>query len=422
MTERIVIVGGGLAAATAATELRKRGFGGSILMLAAEPHPPYIRPPLSKGYLQGSEERDAAFVHPEGWYAEHDVELRTSTRVTRIDREAGTVTLSDGDGGGDRGRDAVAYDRLLLATGAEPRRLSIPGADARGIFSLRTLENSEELRDALAAGSKRVAVVGAGWIGLEVAAAARAYGNDVMVIGREQVPLAGALGDELGAVFQRLHESHGVRFELGADTNAFRVDEGRVTGVVLGGSAGDGAEPRIVDADLVVVGVGAIPSTELAAAAGLMIDNGIRVDASLRSSDERIFAAGDVANPWHPVLGAYLRNEHWANAKAGGKVAAASMMGEQAQLDAIPYFYTDQFELGMEYSGYVPLARDARVVYRGDPASLEFIAFWIADGRVVAGMNVNVWDVNEQVQRLIGSRREVDLGRLADPSIALSEL
>jgi NADPH-dependent 2,4-dienoyl-CoA reductase/sulfur reductase-like enzyme len=316
------------------------------------------------------------------------------------------------------GGETVPYDRLLLATGAEPRRLSIPGADAHGIHSLRTLENSEGLRDALASGSKRVAVVGAGWIGLEVAAAARTYGNDVVVIGREKVPLEGPLGDELGSVFQRLHEAHGVEFELETATSAFRVDEARVTGVQIG----DGAESRIVDADLVVVGVGAIPSTELAAAAGLTVDNGIQVDASLRSSDERIFAAGDVANAWHPALGAYQRNEHWATAKASGKVAAASLMGEQAVLDAIPYFYTDQFELGMEYSGYGSLARSARIVYRGDPATLEFIAFWIADGRVVAGMNVNVWDVNDRVQELIGSGREVDIARLTDPSIALAEV
>ena len=418
MTDRIVIVGGGLAAATAATELRRRGFGGSIRLLAGEPHPPYIRPPLSKGYLTGSEELSAAFVHPDEWYGEHDVQLSTSTRVERVDRAASTVILSDGE--------AVGYDRLLLATGAEPRRLSIPGSDARGIHYLRTVENSQELRAELAAGSKRVAIVGAGWIGLEIAAAARGYGNDVVVIGRERIPLEGPLGDELGAVFQRLHESHGVRFELGTATSGFRVEEGRVTGVQLadpdGGDGGPVADPRTVDANLVVVGIGAIPSTELAAAAGLTIDNGIRVDAALRTSDDRIFAAGDVANAWHPVLGAYLRNEHWATAKAGGKVAAASLMGESAQLDAIPYFYTDQFELGMEYSGYGPLARGAEVVYRGDPASLEFIAFWVADGRVVAGMNVNVWDVNDQVQHLIASRRTVDLARLADPSIALGEV
>ncbi|MEO6532260.1 MAG: FAD-dependent oxidoreductase [Pseudolysinimonas sp.] len=410
MTDRIVIVGGGLAAATAATELRKRGFAGRIRLLAAEPHSPYIRPPLSKGYLQGSEERSAAFVHPDDWYGEHDVQLSTSARVESIDRAGRTVTLADGE--------VVAYDRLLLATGAEPRRLSIPGADASGIHYLRTLENSEELRDALAGGSKRIAIVGAGWIGLEIAAAARGYGNDVVVIGMEKIPLEGPLGDDLGAVFQRLHESHGVRFELDTGTTGFRVDEGRVTGVQIGREA----EARTVDADLVVVGVGAIPSTELAAAAGLTVDNGIQVDASLRSSDEHIFAAGDVANAWHPVLGAYLRNEHWATAKASGKVAAASLMGDFAQLDAIPYFYTDQFELGMEYSGYAPLARDARVVYRGDPATLEFIAFWVADGRVVAGMNVNIWDVNDQVQELIRSRREVDVERLADPAVALSEV
>jgi 3-phenylpropionate/trans-cinnamate dioxygenase ferredoxin reductase subunit len=410
MTDRIVIVGGGLAAATAATELRKRGFAGSIRLLAAEPHAPYIRPPLSKGYLQGSEERSATFVHPDDWYGENDVQLSTSARVASIDRSARAVVLVDGE--------VVPYDQLLLATGAEPRHLSIPGADARGIHYLRTLENSEDLRDALAAGSKRVAIVGAGWIGLEIAAAARGYGNDVVVIGREKIPLDGPLGDELGAVFQKLHESHGVRFELDTATSGFRVSDGKVGGVIVD----DGSGPRTVDADLVVVGVGAIPSTELAAAAGLTVDNGIQVDASLRSSDERIFAAGDVANAWHPVLGAYLRNEHWATAKASGKVAAASMAGDEAQLDAIPYFYTDQFELGMEYSGYGPLTRGAQVVYRGDPASFEFIAFWVADGRVVAGMNVNVWDVNDQVQELIRSSRQVDLERLADPSVALSEV
>ena len=410
MTDRIVIVGGGLAAATAATELRKRGFDGSIRMLAAEPHSPYIRPPLSKEYLLGTEERSKAFVHPDDWYQEHDVQLTTSARVESIDRAARTVTLAGGE--------VVEYDRLLLATGAEPRRLSLPGSDAAGIHYLRTLENSEELRDALAGGSKRVAIVGAGWIGLEIAAAARGYGNDVVVIGMEKVPLSGPLGGELGAVFQRLHESHGVRFELDTATTGFRVVDGKVAGVIID----DGSEPRTVDADLVVVGVGTIASTELAVAAGLTVGNGILVDASLRTSDERIFAAGDVANAWHPVLGAQLRNEHWATAKASGKVAAASMAGDEAQLDAIPYFYTDQFELGMEYSGYGPLARNARVVYRGDPASLEFIAFWVADDRVVAGMNVNFWDVNDQVQELIRSRRQVDIARLADASIPLAEV
>ncbi|HEY4153384.1 MAG TPA: FAD-dependent oxidoreductase [Pseudolysinimonas sp.] len=410
MTDRIVIVGGGLAAGTAATELRKRGFAGSIRLLAAEPHAPYIRPPLSKGYLQGSEERDAAFVHPEQWYAENDVQLSTGTRVTSIERDAQTVTLDDGE--------VVPYDRLLLATGAEPRRLSISGADADGIHYLRTLENSEELRDALAAGNKRVAIVGAGWIGLEIAAAARGYGNDVVVVGMEKVPLAAPLGAELGAVFQKLHEAHGVRFELDVATSGFRVADGKVTGVVID----DGSEPRTVDADLVVVGVGALPSTELAAEAGLTVGNGILVDASLRTSDENIFAAGDVANAFHPVLGARVRNEHWATAKASGKVAAASMAGDEAQLDAIPYFYTDQYELGMEYSGYGPLTKNAQVVYRGDPETLEFIAFWLADGRVVAGMNVNIWDVNDQVQELIRSRRELDSARLADPAIPLPEV
>ncbi|MEP6481387.1 MAG: FAD-dependent oxidoreductase [Rhodoglobus sp.] len=402
----IIIIGGGLAAATAVTELREGGFEGTITLVAAEDHAPYIRPPLSKGYLQGSDERDSVFVHPQAWYREHDVELRTGARVESVDAAARTITIAGGE--------QLHYDKLLLATGATPRRLDIPGSDATGIHYLRTLDDSDALRDALKPGSRRVVIVGGGWIGLEIAAAARGYGNDVAVVGRENIPLEGPLGAELGHLFQRLHESHEVRFTLGTTTTGFQVENGAVAGVTT--SAG------VLPADLVVVGVGAIPSTELAEAAGLQVENGILVDASLRTSDPNIFAAGDVANAMYQVLGVHLRNEHWATAIATGKVAAAALAGKAAVLDEIPYFYTDQFEIGMEYSGYAPLAKNARVVYRGDPASLEFIAFWVLGQRVVAGMNVNVWDVNEAVQELIRSARDVDVLRLADPAIDLAEV
>ncbi|MHA6695577.1 NAD(P)/FAD-dependent oxidoreductase [Homoserinimonas sp. A520] len=404
--ESILIVGGGLAGATAAETLRDEGFTGSIRILGAEGHLPYSRPPLSKEYFTGKAERDSIFVHPAAWYAENDIDVEAGAKVVSINPALHQVTLAD-----DR---SLAYDKLLLATGATPRTVSVPGSDADGIHYLRTVEDSERLHKALAEGGHTMVVVGAGWIGLEVASAARGYGNSVTMIGRETIPLQGPLGDELGAVFQELHESNGVVFRLPSDLVSFTVDGGRVTGVVT--------DSETLPADLVVVGVGAIPNIELAEKAGLTVENGIVVDAGLRASADDVFAAGDVANSFHPVVGQRMRNEHWANAIASGKVAAKSMLGQDAALDDIPYFYTDQFDLGMEYSGYPPYTRDADVVIRGDKAGREFVAFWVNDGRVVAGMNVNIWDVNDQVQDLIRSGRQVDAAKLADPAVPLAEV
>ncbi|WP_157157034.1 NAD(P)/FAD-dependent oxidoreductase [Diaminobutyricimonas sp. LJ205] len=401
-----VIIGGGLAGASAAGTLRKEGFDGDIRLLAAEPHLPYIRPPLSKEYFLGKAERDSVFVHPAAWYAEHDIDVDAATKVTAIDPPAHRVSLDDGS--------SVRYDRLLLATGASPRRVEVPGSGAVGIHYLRTIEDSERLRSELEVGGREVVLVGAGWIGLEVAAAARGYGNHVTAIGRETVPLQGPLGDELGGMFQRLHEQNGVEFRLPADLVEFSSQDGRVSSVLT--------DAGTLPADLVVVGVGAIPNTALAEAGGLAVSNGVLVDETLASSDPDIFAAGDVANAYHPVIGQRMRNEHWANARASGRVAARSMLGQRVVFDDIPYFYTDQYDLGMEYSGYPPLTGDARLVYRGDVDAREFIAFWLAGDRVVAGMNVNVWDVNEQVQNLIRSGRQVDAARLSDPAVPLEEV
>ncbi|HTL41076.1 MAG TPA: FAD-dependent oxidoreductase [Pseudolysinimonas sp.] len=400
MTDRFVIVGGGLAAATAAEELRERGVRGEIALFAAEPHVPYQRPPLSKGYLLGAEGADSAFVHPATWYDEHDIALTTGTRVQALGDHR--LTLDDGR--------EMPFDRLLIATGAKPRALDVAGAGDPRIRYLRTLDDSERLKADLAPGGRHVVVIGAGWIGLETAAAARTYGNDVTVVMRGEVPLASAVGAEIGSMFRELHEQHGVVFRSGAQITALGPD----------GVHTDGG---VIAADVMVAGIGAAPDTALAEAAGLAVDNGILTDAHLATSAPDIFAAGDVANPMHPVIGQRMRNEHWANAIAGGKVAAASMAGVDAVLDEIPYFYTDQFDLGMEYSGYPPLARDARVVYRGDRAAREFVAFWLSPtGAVVAGMNVNVWDVNDQVQRLIREARPVDEARLTDPAVDLSAL
>lgn len=410
MSTRMVIIGGGLTAATAVEELRARGHEGPIDLVTAEPHRPYQRPPLSKGYLSGSEGLDDVYVHAAGWEAEHDVTLHIGNSAQRI--EGGAVELADGS--------SLPFDRLLIATGAKPRAIPIPGGDAPGVHTFRTLDDADRLRESLSGGGKRVVLIGSGWIGLELAAAARGYGNEVTVVSPDRVPLAAALGDEMGTMFRELHEEHGVTFLLERSAAAIETGgDGAATGVRT--------DRETVPADLVIVGIGAVPDTALAEAAGLEVDHGILVDERLETSAPGIFAAGDVANAFHPVLGARLRSEHWANAIAGGKVAASSMLagdglGGDAVLDDVPYFYTDQYELGMEYSGYGPLAQNAELVIRGDRAARELIAFWVADDRVVAGMNVNVWDVNDQVQRLIRDRIVVDPGRLADPAVPLESI
>ncbi|HXD62216.1 MAG TPA: FAD-dependent oxidoreductase [Lacisediminihabitans sp.] len=405
--QNFVIVGGGLAGASAAEELRKQGFDGSIRLIAGEEHEPYIRPPLSKGYLSGSDGLDAVYVHPKQWYADNRIEVVTGTRVTAIDRAAHAVTLSTGD--------TLGYDKLLLATGSAPRVLSIDGSDLGGVHYLRTIDDSEALQTELRAGDKHLVLIGSGWIGMEVAATARTFGNEVTILERDAIPLANALGDELGTMFAELHREKGVVLRASVAVAKIVGSDGRVTGVEL-----DGGE--VVPADVVLIGIGAVPNVSLAQEAGLEVDGGVLTDASLATSDPDIFAAGDIASAMHPVLKQRLRSEHWANALNEGAAAARSMLGQDVSFDDIPYFYTDQFDLGMEYSGYGPLTRGATVVYRGNRAGREFIAFWLADGKVVAGMNVNVWDVNEQVQRIIRSGAQIDPARLVDESVPLEEL
>ncbi|MEV5693547.1 NAD(P)/FAD-dependent oxidoreductase [Micromonospora globbae] len=400
-----VIVGAGLAGARAAQTLREEGFDGGIVVVGDEPDRPYERPPLSKGLLTGSAEPDSVFVHDAGWYAEHDVDLRTDARAVAVDRSAKVVRLADGE--------HIAYDRLLLATGATPRDLAAPGADLDGVLRLRTLADSRRIAAALVDGA-HVVIVGAGWIGLEVAAAARQRGATVDVVETAALPLRRVLGDEIARVFANLHRDHGVTFHFDAEVREIRGDV-RASSVLLA----DGTE---LPADAVVVAVGVRPNTDLAAAAGLAVENGILVDASLRTADPDVHAAGDVANAYHPVLRRRLRVEHWANALHSGAAAARAMLGQPVSYDDLPYFYTDQYDLGMEYVGHAPPGEFDRVVVRGDVAKREFIAFWTAGGRVLAGMNVNVWDVVPQIRRLVAAARPVDLDRLADPDVPLDEV
>ena len=421
-----VIVGGSLAGAKAAETLRAEGFAGEIVLFGAEPELPYERPPLSKGYLLGKAPRDSATVHPAQWYADNNVDLRMGVTVAAIDRAAHSVSFRGDDplgpsahGGAARPpippRGTLSYDKLLLTTGASPRRLDIPGGGLDGVHYLRTLPDSDRLREAFT-GGRRVVVAGAGWIGLETAAAANMAGCQVTVVEPMSGVLHSSIGPEAGGAFEELHRSHGVEFRFGESAAEFHGDAAGRVGSVLT-SAG-----TILPADVVVVGIGVVPNDGLASSAGLEVSNGVVTDAALRTSDPDIYAAGDAANSFLPLLGQRVRVEHWANALHGGPAAARSMLGQQVEYNRVPYFYSDQYDLGMECSGLPTPGTYDEVVYRGDRPGLEFIAFWLSAGKLVAGMNVNVWDVTEDIQSLIRSARVLDVSRLKDPSIPLSEV
>ncbi|MEV5276495.1 FAD-dependent oxidoreductase [Streptomyces sp. NPDC051994] len=410
-----VIVGGGLAGAKAAETLRSEGFNGRVILIGDEREHPYERPPLSKGFLAGKEERDSVFVHEPAWYAQADIELHLGQPVTAIDRAAKTVRLGDGT--------LIQYDRLLLATGAEPRRLDVPGTDLAGVHHLRRLSHAERLKHVLKALGRdngHLVISGAGWIGLEVAAAARGYGAEVTIVEPEPTPLHNVLGPELGQIFADLHAEHGVRFHFGARLTEIVGQDG----MVLAARTDDGEEHPAHD---VLAAIGAAPRGSLAETAGLaMVDRahggGIAVDSSLRTSDPDIFAAGDVAAVHHPLLETRLRVEHWANALNGGPAAARAMLDQDVTYDRVPYFFSDQYDLGLEYSGWAPPGSYDQVVIRGDAGKREFIAFWLKERRVLAGMNVNVWDVTEPIQALIRAGTQVDPEALADPSVPLGSL
>jgi 3-phenylpropionate/trans-cinnamate dioxygenase ferredoxin reductase component len=403
--DRFVIVGGSLAGARAAETLREEGYSGSVVVIGAEDALPYERPPLSKGALKGDDSYDVATLHNEQWYAEHDIELRLGRPAWRVDLSARNVYVHQ--------QDKLGYDRLLLATGSSVRTIDLPGADADGVHYLRTMEESQRLQKRFA-GGPAVVVVGAGWIGLEVAAAARGYGASVTVVEPQPTPLHGVLGPEVGRFFADLHTANGVDLRTGDGVQEILTDGGRVAGVRT--TSGD-----TVPADMVVVGVGVRPNVDLAEEAGLDVDNGVLCDQSLRTSHPDVYAAGDIANWFNPLLGGRVRVEHWANANDGGQAAARAMLGQDVVYDVVPFFFSDQYDIGMEYAGHVPRGVDASVVTRGDVAGREFMAFWLDGGRMLAGMHVNVWDTIDAVQDLIRGGRPVDPTRLADPAVPLPE-
>ncbi|HEY8652334.1 MAG TPA: FAD-dependent oxidoreductase [Dermatophilaceae bacterium] len=401
--QTFVIVGASLAGAKAAETLRAEGFDGRVVLIGEEAERPYERPMLSKEYLRGEKPAAKLYVHDEGFYADNGIELMTGTRVQSLDPGAHEITLA----GGAR----MSYSRLLLSTGAAPRRLPLPGADLPGVAYLRAMGESDALRAAITAAS-RVVVIGAGWIGSEVAASARRLGAEGAIVAPEAVPLVRILGPEVGGVYRDLHAGHGVDLHLSTQIEAI-VGDGAASGV----RTTDGV---VIEGDLVVVGVGVTPRVELAKLAGLTVENGIVVDEFLATSVPDVFAAGDVAATWNTRYNKRIRMEHWANALNQGPVAARNMLGQHTAYEKLPYFYSDQYDLGMEYNGY---ADDwDRVVVRGDRAGREFLAFWLKDGRVLAGMNANIWDQGDDIKALIRSGASVDPDRLADPSVPLADL
>jgi 3-phenylpropionate/trans-cinnamate dioxygenase ferredoxin reductase subunit len=392
---RIVIVGSGLAGATAAGALRDQGFDGEIVVLGRERHRPYELPALSKKVLLGDAD-EPDWVHGDDFYAARGIELRLGTSAERI--HFGDRVVRDDQGG------AHPYDRLLLATGSVPRTLPVPGGDSPNLWLLRTLDNSLALRSALAkAGS--VVIVGGGWIGCEVAAAARGHGAEVTVVETMSLPLYDTLGRTIAGVFHDLHAEHGVHWRLGARVTEFGVDGSSVR-------LADGTE---LSADVVVVAVGAAPTVDLAHLAGLELSEedtrgGVAVDAGLRTSSPDVFAIGDIAAHFHPRYGRRIRVEHWANAKNQGSHVAGNLLGAAVPYEASPYFFTDQYDLGMEYRGLAE--PDDELVIRGDLAAREFIAFWLRDDRVQAAMNVNMWDDGTALRALVDARTPVDPTRL----------
>jgi 3-phenylpropionate/trans-cinnamate dioxygenase ferredoxin reductase component len=398
-----IIVGASLAGAKAAQTLRDEGFDGKVILLGDEPVRPYERPPLSKEYLQGKADLDKVFVHDEDYYEKHDIDLRESTHVQALDPSKQEVVLASGE--------HLAYDALLLTTGAEPRHLTVPGSDLEGVLYLRTVADSDRLQSAIRAAG-RVVVIGGGWIGCEVAASARQLGAEVVVVEAADLPLERALGPELGAFYRDVHADHGVEWCLGHGVAELRgsprADEVRLV------------DDTVVRGDLIVVGVGVTPRTALAEEAGLKLENGVATDEFLESSVPGVFAAGDLANAWHPLLNARIRLEHWSAALNQGPVAAKNMLGTPTPYEKIPYFFSDQYDVGMEYSGY---AVDwDQIVYRGDPGTREFVAFWLKGDRLLAGMAVNIWDMADPIADLVAAQRPVDVSRLRDPDVELANV
>lgn len=400
-----VIIGGGLAAGRAAAELRKEGFDGHLVVVTNESRQPYERPPLSKDYLRGETKFEKLLATDPGTWEDPSIELMRGRRATRLDLGQRRIELDDGG--------SLPFGKLLLATGASAIRPRMPGADAAFVHTLRTVEDSDSIRaSASAASGGRVVIAGGGWIAAEVAASLRQLGNEVTLAFPENEVLEQRLGREVGALYSALHERHGVHLIRKAWV-AEIADDRRGRGLVL--KNGD-----LIPADMVVLGFGATPNVSLAADAGLEIDNGVLADAELQTKAPDVFVAGDVASPWHDRYERHLRVEHWDTAREQGRTAALNMLGRGEAYERVPYFYSDQFELGMEDYG---LPGDAgEVVIRQIEDGERFVSLWIADGRVLAGLHGNDWDSADLIRQMVTEKMPIDVGRFKDPSVPLSTL
>ncbi|WP_397394721.1 NAD(P)/FAD-dependent oxidoreductase [Phenylobacterium sp.] len=400
----VVIVGAGHAGGTLAALLRQYGLAGEITLVGEEPIPPYQRPPLSKAWLKGEADAESLALKPLEFYAGNRIDFRPSVRGVSIDRARKVLALSDGS--------ELAYDILVLATGARPIRLPIPGADLGGILELRTAADAEALKAALGPG-RTMAVVGGGYIGLEAAASARALGADAVVLEREPRILARVAGDVLSNFFRQVHEGHGVRFLTGASVTGFRGEGGKVTGVEL-------ADGRVIDCDLALVGVGAVPNQELAQEAGLAVNRGVVVDLEARTSDPAIFAIGDVTLRPMPIYGRDFRMESVPNALEQAKQVACAITGRPAPAGETPWQWSDQYDIKLQIAGY-NFDSDQSLV-RGDPASGHFAIFHLKGDQVQAVEAINSPPEFMMGRQLIGSRRPVDKQRLADTSVSMKEV
>lgn len=400
----MVIVGAGLAGVRAAETLRSEGFDGRITLLGSDPANPYDHVPLSKDYLRGERGYHRLFLHDESFYADSGIDLRRGTAVAALDVARHEAVLVGGE--------TLSYDRLLLATGSRNRRLRLPGADLDGILQLRTLADADAIRAALAA-ARRLVVVGAGFVGCEIAASARQLGLEVTLVGRGRLPMLGALGPLVAGFYRDLHVAHGVELHLGADVAGFEGTGGRVRAVML-------ADGTRLPADAVVAGIGAVPDVELAAAAGIPVEGGIETDRALAAGAPDVFAAGDVALVPYPFAGRRLRVEHFATALTQGPVAARNMLGENLPYAGVPFFFSDQFGVWMECTGHA--SPGAEPVVRGDVATGEFVVFWLADDVLQAAVNVTVRGVPDLVTPVIATGGRVDRRALVDPATDLDDL
>jgi 3-phenylpropionate/trans-cinnamate dioxygenase ferredoxin reductase subunit len=403
MSGTFVIVGASLAGGGAAATLREEGFEGRVVLIGAEPQPPYERPPLSKEYLRGELSFESALVRPSGFYDENGIESRFGVRATRVDAAGKVVELE----GGER----VAYDKLLVATGSRNRRFPIPGLDLDGVYDLRTVADSDRIRAEIAPGRKAV-VVGMGFIGSEVAASLRQSGVDVVVVDRNEVPLRRVLGEEVGRVIEGIHHDHGTSMIFEDRVAAFE-GAGRVERVTT-------ARGRRIECDFVVVGLGSEPATDLLAGTGAELDNGVVVDEYLRTGVDGIYAAGDVANHYHPMFERRIRVEHWQNALEQGPAAARAMLGKGEPYDEVPWFWSDQYEHNLQYAGFH--TEWDELVVRGSMDERNFVAFYRKDERVLAAVAINRGKDLRRSMPLIKAREPVDAGGLCDLAVDLRTL